>query len=213
MVVKSKLALYRRRTPVAHRSSASEAEGGFSLIELIVLLAVVGFVLAIGVPKLLDFIVRSRTESFIRDSTILMQRARLEAIKLNRRGMVFLDATNRELIGFVDRDNDQAFSSADTSVGKVSFPNELSPGGPPEDSAAIQGFTDVDGDTWVVFRSDGTALDAGAYRFGDLRGNFLEVRIERPATGRIGVRKWQNGKWLPPPAPEAGKTWEAWEWK
>lgn len=213
MAVKSQLAVYRRRTPVASRATASPSESGFSLIELMVLLGVVGIVLAIGVPKLLDFVVRSRTESFIRDSTILMQRARFEAIKLNRQGMVYVDGAQRRLVGFVDRDNDRALGAADMRVGSVSFPNELSQGGPPSDSAATLGFTDVGGEKWVVFRSDGTAVDAGAYRFVDLRGNYLEVRIDRPATGRIGIRKWQNGKWLPPPAPESGQTWEAWEWK
>ncbi len=32
--------------------------------------------------------------------------------------------------------------------------------------------------------------NTGAIRFGDLRGNFLEVRVEPAATARVQVLKW-----------------------
>ena len=61
-----------------------------------------------------------------------------------------------------------------------------------------------------VFLPDGSVEETGAFRFADVRGNFLEVRVEPLATARVQVRKWDetDNEWYT--RDQGGK---AWEWK
>ncbi|HUP41738.1 MAG TPA: prepilin-type N-terminal cleavage/methylation domain-containing protein, partial [Thermoanaerobaculia bacterium] len=93
-----------RRRPVPDRSA------GFTLIELLVVLGILALVMVLGIPALQNLIIRSRSEGFAREASVLMQRTRLEAIKVNRPAVVHLDTVNRQIRAFVDVDGDFSFN-------------------------------------------------------------------------------------------------------
>lgn len=205
-----------------------EGARGFTLIEVLVVVGVLTVVLALGIPAIQNLIVRSKTEGFARDASAIMQRTRLEAIKMNREGAVFLDAANRRLVAFIDADRDGVFNpggvpprTTDYVLARLDLPSNVEF----EDQDGNTGKASVLGNTTVevdgadlpapIFQPDGSidepVADAFAYRVADLRGNVLEVRIAPAATGKVRVRKWQDGEWLSTVDPQDPKS-KPWRW-
>jgi prepilin-type N-terminal cleavage/methylation domain-containing protein len=197
--------------PCAPRSRAS----GFTLIELLVVLAIVSIAMGLGIPAIRNFVLRSQTEGFARDLSALMQRTRLESIKKNRNGAVFLDFGARQAVAFVDSDRDGAFDPTGTDyvLGRLPLPANLAFKDPVGNTGvdSIDGFTPVGAENWAVFQPDGSVANQGAFRIGDVRDNFLEVRVAPAATARVTLHKWQNGKWLGTVDPSQ-PGYEPWEW-
>lgn len=207
---------------------ARRGNRGFTLIEVFVVVGLLTVVLALGVPAIQNLIVRSETEGFARDASALMQRTRLEAIRMNREGAVFLDVANRRLVAFIDADRDGVFNptsgtprTVDYELARLDLPSNVAF----EDEAENAGRASVLGATTVevdgadlpapIFQPDGSITDPGAdafaYRVADIRGNVLEVRIAPAATGRVRVRKWQDGQWLGTVDPQADDP-KPWRW-
>lgn len=170
---------------------------GFTLVEAIITVAVIGILVMIGVPTFIGSLSRSRLTGTAREVATLMQVARLEAIKLNAPTEVNYDATANQFFVFVDIDRNGVESAADhrlTSVvrpsRKIQFrgPADAVPNGPD----AIDIWDDAPANTGPIFNPDGSADRAGAYRFHSEGNNYIEVRIETPATGRIALRKWDS---------------------
>ena len=70
----------------------------------------------------------------------------------------------------------------------------------------------------VVFQPGGSVRDSGAIRFGDKRGNILEVRVEPRSTARVEIRKFHpDPPWGGPPGffpagRHEGSGKPMWEW-
>jgi hypothetical protein len=183
---------------------------------LLVVMAIVAGAMLLGIPAIQNLIVRSRTEGFAREASVLMQRTRLEAIKMNRDGVVRTDAANRRLEAFLDADGDGTFNpnpaapprTADYVLGRLALPANVEFAAP-DSQALIDGFTGAE--QLAVFQANGSVADEGAFRIGDARGNFLEVRVGPPATGRVQLQKWQNSDWRAAGDP-ASPDHKPWKW-
>lgn len=198
------------------RSLILKRQAGFTLIETLIVLAVIGILVLISAPAFLSMMNRFKLTGTTRELASLMQAARYEAIKMNAPSQVNYDATSNRFIAFVDLDRDNVQSAADRILGaSVMVPRKVEFWGPGD--GAVNGANAIDG--WddatptarlgPIFAPNGSVDRVGAYRLKDSNDNFLEVRIETPATGRIVLKKYF-------PAYTAfflnGESGHKWEW-
>ncbi len=194
------------RHPRRTRATWTHRSRGFTLIELIVVLLVVGLVLGLGLPALQQLIHRGKLEGFARQTSVMMQAARFEAIKRSRQVVVQIDTTTEQVVSWVDDNGDAVQDPGELQLGLMTLPSGVdfaAPGG----QAVIEGFTTAGTTGWVIYGTDGATDLAGAFRLGDQRGNFIEVRVATTAAARSTVLKWQDAQWL-----ELGEGGGGWEW-
>ncbi len=158
--------------------------GGFSLIELLVVLALIVILGAIGVPFALETIRRTTFVSAADCTANLLRVARLQAIRQNAEIEVTVEG--RTLVVATGQDHPPS----------CQLPAVV-------DTVAVDGWMVNGGEP--LFRSNGTALEDGAFRFADRRGNRLEVRLAPAAVGRIEVRKFDGLNWV-------GRDQGGWQW-
>ncbi len=200
---------------------------GFTLVEMIVAVAILGTLMAIGVPVVLKTIHTAKVSSVGYDCNILVRRAKSEAIKMNSPVVVRYDSTYEVLTAFVDvhglllTDPPDSVYGVDAGSDPMKTDRELSQcalpagvewGGPASDPAGpgiTVGFTTVGLEKVAVFETDGTIQNIGTFRFGDERGNYLSIRIAPAATARVTLLKWDEAdvKWR-----EQGEEGKRWEW-
>lgn len=200
-------------------------EAGFTFIEIMIVVMLIGFMAVWGYPALLKTLNRLKLTQAARETSIFMQRARMEAVK--RGGLAEVNYLNAAtcplgvpcMMAFADLDGDGAYIAANDELiaGPYPLPNGIRLWGPldatAEGASAIAGWDeDATPNDGPNFESDGSTESAGAFRFRDPSGNFLEVRIEFLGTGKPSIRKWFGGgnpntNWY-----ENGETGKVWEW-
>lgn len=215
-------------------------EAGFSLVEVVVIFALAAILAFIAVPPLQRFVNRGRLEGIARETAMLMNQARMESIRRGVPVVVYLDYDTDQVIAFADvNDGGGALESNleydpgprtgqggnDYEIRRLTLPARIAFWGAndsdPEGPDAVWSFTDVPDvePNAAVFEPDGSVRDRGAFGFGDLHDNFLEVLVSPEATARVVVRKYNSQ--IPPgldgsPYHEQGKhpvTGErTWEW-
>lgn len=204
------------------RRSARRA-AGFTMIELLVVLALAGILMAFMAPFLHRFLERNKIEGVARQTATLIQVARLESLRGRSPVRVLADYDGDVVYGFVDLDRNGTLDAAkDRELGRYPLPKGVSFWGAedesPEQVDALINFDDGPACSncprggWEEFKNDGSAVQTGAIRFGDRRGNFLEVAVTSLATGKVEIRKFD---------PESGDYWvqgevggrgKSWEW-
>lgn len=206
--------------PTIDRSSG---ERGFTLIELLVVIVLIGILALWGIPTLLNTLNRARLVGASKEIATMIQVGRLEAIKKgglngdiqNRVVALRYNIGNRSFDLLLDDTADGFFNPGTAILGRYTLPTGVylqAPGEPnPEGSNAIDGWDAAGPDQWdgPIFVSDGSVRRAGAYRIADTRGNFLEVRVDFPATGKIVIQKWFPAQtdWF-----ENGEGENYWQW-
>lgn len=179
------------------RPQLPDSERGFTLIEALVTVAVIGILLLITIPAMLGMLNRMQLTGISREAATLMQVARLEAIKMSAPVEVRYDAAQKRLYAFVDFDRDGIENGADRRLSaEARLPRRVEFRGPgdaaPNGANAIDGWDDPPAKPGPTFLPDGSVDRVGAFRFTDSAGQVIEVRVETPATGRIALKKWDN---------------------
>jgi type II secretory pathway pseudopilin PulG len=190
---------------------------GFTLIETLIILAIMMALAAFTLPEFFAIMNRARLEGTARQTATLMRAARLEAIKQSCYGVVMLEPANKRVVAFVDNDRDGVYEPANTPperlIGRVDLPARVRF----QDQSGNKDLTSVKGldnpstpvalpDYQVMYQQDGSVLAIGALRFADDRGNVLEVNVEPRTTGKVEVRKYQNSGWIG--NGEGGAVWK-----
>lgn len=97
-----------RRAPSTFRAGRRDA--GFSLVEILVVVGVLGALALIVVPPFLDMMVRNHMMGAANSIVSFLNRARSEAIKNNVPVVVAINHARQELVGFVDVDDDGLYN-------------------------------------------------------------------------------------------------------
>ena len=159
---------------------------------------VVALLVTIGFPALQNQIRRGKMMGIAREATNALRLARYQAIKTSGPTVFWLDPATREILSWVDSDDDGALDLGEevlmrtvlsAGVYVVNPPGSL--GGP------VDGFN---GTNMVRFNADGSVDAIGAYRFADealaVNGrNFLEVGVRPRSVGRVEIKKWDGALW------------------
>lgn len=177
------------------RRPIQKRPNGFTLVESLIVIAIIGILVLISAPAFLRMMNRFKLTGTTREVASLMQASRMEAIKLNAPAQVNYDVASNTFVAFVDFDRDSAFSAGDRMLAaRVIVPTKVEFWGPgdgaPNGANAIDGWDDPPARMGPVFNADGSVDRVGAYRFKDTNDNFLEVRVETPATGRMVLKKY-----------------------
>lgn len=193
--------------------------GGFSLVELMIVMLLAAILLTFGVPALQKVLMRSGFEAMISQVEATFRQARFDAIKEGQPVVVqlvpddegrtyfrlytdvpVLDGNGaRTDTPFVFQPvNGAPAGTTDRELRTVTLPDTVSfraPGG----EQIVSGLTNISGgdasdaniDQLVaVFEADGSVQDIGAIRVGDRRGNYFEFAIDVAATGKLRLAKW-----------------------
>lgn len=188
---------------------------GLTLIEILVTLTLFMLAATMGAPALQQMIYRGKIEGFTRNSALVMREARLESVKGGFPCVVAADTEAGALVAFADLNRDGIFNpdpssvdfrSTDYAIRDLPLPVGVAFSAP-EAQAAVEGFTVIADlpSRYAVFREDGSISDVGAFRIGDERGNYLEIRVAPAATAKVSIRKWDGDAWYL--HGENGKTW------
>jgi type IV fimbrial biogenesis protein FimT len=196
--------------------STGRGQRGFTLIEMIVVLALLGILMAFSAPAILNEVHQAKLRGITQEVTTLMRQARLDAIKTSAQAVVRIipaDANTPygQVQAFSDRDSDGMLSAGEPVLGTFPLPNGVTFEAPDltVNASSVSGFSpDPSGSPNIaIFQRDGSVAAVGAFRFADPNQNFLEIRVEPAATARIEIHKWQNNQWL-----ASGDGGSAWQW-
>ena len=178
---------------------------GFTLVEILVVLALLGVMALIGYPALMNVIRRSTVETAVREVSMQIRAARLEAIKQSDSTYVQADIAARRVVVWRENDAVTGRSAGDEQISAVTLPSRMSFTGPPADVDATVGMLPLD---YMEFLPSGAAAGTGpmAIRLADERGNYLEVRVDPPATAKVTIRK-HLGTWK-----FQGEGGQQWNW-
>lgn len=190
---------------------------GFTVMEIVVVLAILGLMLAASLPAFLQWIQRQRILGVVNATASRMQMARQEAIKAQVPVVVQPSFANNDILIFANVDEDpnlqydpdpaQPFKTVDYELARVRLPAQqrqvyfwAPTDATPEGADAIVGLTVTSAaQNAVVFLPDGTVRDTGAIRVADNRENYFEVRVEPRATARVQILKYYfNPPWGDP---------------
>ena len=180
---------------------------GFSLIEMLVVMAVMLALVALGIPSLLNALHQAKMRGMVQEITVALRLARIDAIKTSSQGIVQVvpsTAPDEPAVvrAFSDRDSDGKLGANEKVLASFVLPTGVTFDSADKFSADPDG-----GPNMAIFLRDGSIDRIGGFRISDPYGNQMEVYVEPKATARIEVRKFENGKYVP-----NGDNGQAWTW-
>lgn len=145
-------------------------QAGFTLVELIIVIAMIIVVTAITIPGIISWLPNYRLRSAAQDLLSNIQKAKLEAVKRNIVTSVSLNNTGYTV--FVDTGPDFVYNSGDPVVVAVKWSSY------PEVSVVDNTFDNSSGQNCIGFRSNGIPVDKG----GGIANGRLGLRVP---SGRV----------------------------
>jgi type IV fimbrial biogenesis protein FimT len=189
---------------------------GFSLIEMLVVMAIMLTLVALGIPALQLALHESKLRGIVSEVVVLMRQARIDAIKTSSQAVVqIIPSTGADDPGhvraFSDRNSNAVLDAGEPVLASFPLPNGVTfiDCDSQTDKASVKTFTadPQGGPNLALFQSGGSVKDEGAFRLGDPYGNYMEVNIDLKATARIEVLKCESGTYV-----SNNDNAKAWTW-
>ena len=180
---------------------------GFTLIEMLVVMALMLALVAIGIPSLQNALHQSKMRGMVQEITVALRLARIDAVKTSSQGIVQIipsTAPDEPAVvrAFSDRDFDKRLGATEKVLASFVLPTGVT-----FDSAENFSADPDGGPNMAIFLGGGSIIDTGGFRISDPYGNQMEVRVEPKATARIEVLKFESGAYVP-----NGDNGKAWTW-
>jgi prepilin-type N-terminal cleavage/methylation domain-containing protein len=190
---------------------------GFSLIEMLVVMAIMLALVALGIPALQLALHESKMRGFATEITVLMRQARIDAIKTSAQAVVQIvpstgaDGDTGHVQAFSDRNSNGMLDAGEPVLASFPLPTGVTftdcAGLTNKDSVDSLSVDPLGGPNIAIFQSGGSIAAIGGFRFGDPYGNDMEVHVEPAATAKIQVRKCQAGVYVVNNDNEKAWTW------
>src|SRR3954453_3330628 len=156
---------------------------GFTLIEMLVVMALLLVLLTLGMPSLMTVLHQAKIRGLVQETTVLMRLARIEAIKRSVQSVVqIVPSTGAgdpgHVQAFLDLDSDKQLGANDTMIGTVtllsgvSFENCIT-GNKDKDSVKNLTPDPGGGPNMLIFQQDGKISDTGGFFFADSYENGM----------------------------------------
>lgn len=200
-------------------TAKTRSRTGFTLIEMTIVGALLAILVTMGFPALQNQIRRSRVIGIVNETTNGLRLAKYQAIKTNRPTVYWINPVSREVLSWVDDNDDGNFQAGEKVLQRTTLaaglylndPDDMTPDVTVLDykPGPIFGFT---GDK-TRYNSDGSVDEEGGFRFADHTDaararNFVQVTVRPIAVGRVEVKKWQNGGWWAEDEGDQKWVWE-----
>jgi len=179
---------------------------GFTLVESLIVMVFIAALIALGMPALQEMIHRSRLEGVARETGVLCQATRLEAIKSGAPAGLRLEPASLRMYSWIDINADGKLDEGEQQLADRTLPGTVAFGAPDGEGDPIEGFDSDDDGYWITFNTDGSINATGDIRFSDSRANYLQLSLSPAATATVELRKWDGSEWML--SGEEGKPWE-----
>jgi prepilin-type N-terminal cleavage/methylation domain-containing protein len=206
------------RVPARCRVAARRAAAGFTLVELLLTLGLAAILMLLSFPALQNMIYRGKIEGVGRETEALMRLARYESIKRGVPARVLFDyptaSAPATIYAFADVTGSKTLDGTNPLLASYVLPNGVNfwqaqdpDANGPNSMMNMEDPSSTGGST--VFMPDGHATRSSqAVHFGDAKGNFLQILVSSPATGKVDMLKWDATKSAYVKQGSGGKPWQ-----
>ncbi len=167
------------------------SDKGFTLIEVLIVLAIIAIGSAVAAPMMKDFAARYRLRGAARDITSTLQLIRLEAVKRKVNCvMTFSQPINGDTydyVAFVDSDEDWVYDSGEAILARVNFDDSISIDA---DAGGVTFINNAVSKRAVAFNSRGFPREPGGVLLADDR----KVNLKNDIAGKKQVVVVPSGR-------------------
>jgi len=164
-------------------------KSGFSLIELMMVIAMIAIIVSIAVPGFISWRQKAQLGRFARDIYSSFQKAKMEAVRQNRDCTVSFNQGACDYVLYLDGNNDQTWDGSPDEPAIQCLTNADYPG---VQTVALDDFPVNGADRYIIFGANGIPKDRdGALAKGGIRmsNGSHEAMVTISFTGNIVIEK------------------------